>query len=273
MGAQRLAGRARLTACSPSRSCSALAIGLAVGTLGGGGSVLAVPVLVYVLGEDLPDATTRRCSWSAPARWPAPRATRSPGASAGATPSRSPSRRCPGSRSARSSAMPSPDAVLLVAFGARDARRRALDLAPGGARRARTGPRRRRLPAAAASARRARGDRGRLRHRLPRRRRRLPDRPDARRRPRLHDAHRGRHLAGDHHRHLRAQPRRPPRRGPRRRGPRRRRGDGARVHGGRGRRRRHGRASPAARARPRVRRARRGRRRLARGVGARARRA
>jgi uncharacterized membrane protein YfcA len=35
-----------------------VAIGLAVGTLGGGGSVLAVPVLVYVLGEDLPDATT-----------------------------------------------------------------------------------------------------------------------------------------------------------------------------------------------------------------------
>jgi uncharacterized protein len=35
-----------------------VAIGLAVGTLGGGGSVLAVPVLVFVLGEDLPDATT-----------------------------------------------------------------------------------------------------------------------------------------------------------------------------------------------------------------------
>ena len=35
-----------------------LAIGLAVGMLGGGGSVLAVPVLVYVLGESLPDATT-----------------------------------------------------------------------------------------------------------------------------------------------------------------------------------------------------------------------
>ena len=34
------------------------AIGLAVGSLGGGGSVLAVPVLVFVLGEDLPDATT-----------------------------------------------------------------------------------------------------------------------------------------------------------------------------------------------------------------------
>lgn len=35
-----------------------LAIGLAVGALGGGGSVLAVPVLVYVLGQSVPEATT-----------------------------------------------------------------------------------------------------------------------------------------------------------------------------------------------------------------------
>lgn len=35
-----------------------LAIGLAVGTLGGGGSVLAVPILVYILGEDIETATT-----------------------------------------------------------------------------------------------------------------------------------------------------------------------------------------------------------------------
>ena len=35
-----------------------LAIGLAVGMLGGGGSVLAVPVLVYVLGQDVQAATT-----------------------------------------------------------------------------------------------------------------------------------------------------------------------------------------------------------------------
>lgn len=34
------------------------AIGLAVGMLGGGGSVLAVPVLVYVLGQDVAEATT-----------------------------------------------------------------------------------------------------------------------------------------------------------------------------------------------------------------------
>jgi uncharacterized membrane protein YfcA len=33
-------------------------IGLAVGMLGGGGSVLAVPVLVYVLGESVTEATT-----------------------------------------------------------------------------------------------------------------------------------------------------------------------------------------------------------------------
>ena len=35
-----------------------LAIGVAVGTLGGGGSVLAVPVLVYVLGQSVSEATT-----------------------------------------------------------------------------------------------------------------------------------------------------------------------------------------------------------------------
>jgi hypothetical protein len=35
-----------------------LAIGLALGMLGGGGSVLAVPVLVYVLGQDVETATT-----------------------------------------------------------------------------------------------------------------------------------------------------------------------------------------------------------------------
>src|SRR4051812_28372742 len=35
-----------------------IAIGLAVGTAGGGGAVLAVPVLVYVLGEDVQSATT-----------------------------------------------------------------------------------------------------------------------------------------------------------------------------------------------------------------------
>jgi uncharacterized membrane protein YfcA len=35
-----------------------LAIGVALGMLGGGGSVLAVPVLVYVLGENVQEATT-----------------------------------------------------------------------------------------------------------------------------------------------------------------------------------------------------------------------
>lgn len=36
----------------------ALAIGLALGLVGGGGSILAVPVLVYVLGEPVKQATT-----------------------------------------------------------------------------------------------------------------------------------------------------------------------------------------------------------------------
>ena len=35
-----------------------VAIGLAVGMLGGGGSVLAVPALVHLLGESVPEATT-----------------------------------------------------------------------------------------------------------------------------------------------------------------------------------------------------------------------
>lgn len=35
-----------------------LTIGIAVGMLGGGGSVLAVPVLIYVLGQSVSDATT-----------------------------------------------------------------------------------------------------------------------------------------------------------------------------------------------------------------------
>ena len=35
-----------------------LAIGLSIGLLGGGGSVLAVPVLVYLLGQDVHEATT-----------------------------------------------------------------------------------------------------------------------------------------------------------------------------------------------------------------------
>ncbi|MEZ5161801.1 MAG: sulfite exporter TauE/SafE family protein [Marmoricola sp.] len=35
-----------------------LAIGLALGALGGGGSILAVPALVYVLGQDPATATT-----------------------------------------------------------------------------------------------------------------------------------------------------------------------------------------------------------------------
>jgi uncharacterized membrane protein YfcA len=56
VGAQRLAGGARLSVLLA--AVAGVAIGLAVGTFGGGGSVLAVPVLVYLLGEPVPDATT-----------------------------------------------------------------------------------------------------------------------------------------------------------------------------------------------------------------------
>jgi uncharacterized membrane protein YfcA len=37
----------------PAAIAFGLAIGVAVGMLGGGGSVLAVPILVYVLGQDV----------------------------------------------------------------------------------------------------------------------------------------------------------------------------------------------------------------------------
>jgi hypothetical protein len=43
-----------------------LAIGVSLGLVGGGGSILAVPVLVYVLGEPVKEATT--ASPSAPLR-------------------------------------------------------------------------------------------------------------------------------------------------------------------------------------------------------------
>jgi uncharacterized membrane protein YfcA len=35
-----------------------LAVGLSLGLVGGGGSILAVPILVYILGEEVKDATT-----------------------------------------------------------------------------------------------------------------------------------------------------------------------------------------------------------------------
>ena len=47
-------GVGRVVAAIPLGLC----IGLAVGMLGGGGSVLAVPVLVYVLGQSVSEATT-----------------------------------------------------------------------------------------------------------------------------------------------------------------------------------------------------------------------
>ena len=43
---------------APAAIVLGVAIGVAVGMLGGGGSVLAVPILVYVLGQDVHEATT-----------------------------------------------------------------------------------------------------------------------------------------------------------------------------------------------------------------------
>ena len=39
-------------------AAAGLLIGLALGALGGGGSILAVPVLVYLLGQSPAEATT-----------------------------------------------------------------------------------------------------------------------------------------------------------------------------------------------------------------------
>ena len=41
-----------------------IAIGLSLGALGSGGSILAVPVLVYLLGQSPLEATTGSLRWS-----------------------------------------------------------------------------------------------------------------------------------------------------------------------------------------------------------------
>ena len=127
-----------------------LAIGLAVGTLGGGGSVLAVPVLVYVLDQTVPEATTARW-WSsrAGALAGAASATRAPGASAGATPARSPPPRCPGIALGTLAGEAVSGRCPARRLRARHARRRARDLAQGRRPRARARRRweRRRTPA------------------------------------------------------------------------------------------------------------------------------
>lgn len=75
-----------------------LAIGIAVGMLGGGGSVLAVPVLVYVLGQSVSEATTASLVIvTAGARSPAAWATHERDGSAGAAPAHPPSPPSPGS--------------------------------------------------------------------------------------------------------------------------------------------------------------------------------
>jgi uncharacterized membrane protein YfcA len=60
-----------------------LGIGLSLGMLGGGGSVLAVPVLVYILGQIVHQALVPRWSWLRPARSSAVSATHATDASAG----------------------------------------------------------------------------------------------------------------------------------------------------------------------------------------------
>ena len=55
----------------------AIAIGLSLGLLGSGGSILTVPVLVYLIGQDEKIA-------SAALRWPADCSSCAPGSSSGA---------------------------------------------------------------------------------------------------------------------------------------------------------------------------------------------
>src|SRR5580765_7961990 len=62
MGGVRGAGRGRRHGIGHSMLITAallgLLIGLVIGGLGGGGGVLTVPALVYLLGQDVHDATT-----------------------------------------------------------------------------------------------------------------------------------------------------------------------------------------------------------------------
>ena len=204
-----------------------LAIGLAVGMLGGGGSVLAVPVLVYVLGQGVEEATTASLVIVAA------------GALAGGVGHALAGRVC-WRHAGTFTAAALPGIVVGTVAGQRGRRdppagrvrgrdARAPPRRRGGAP-AQEQPARRRLGAgrrvpAAAHAARPRGRRGgRVPHRAARRRRRVPDRADPRRRARVHDAHGGRHVAGDHHRDVGARPgRAPARRADRRRGRHRRR--------------------------------------------------
>ena len=72
-----------------------LAIGLSLGMLGGGGSVLAVPVLVYILGQNVHQATTASLVVVTAGAVTAASPTHATDASAGATQSRSSPRHPP----------------------------------------------------------------------------------------------------------------------------------------------------------------------------------
>ena len=74
-----------------------LAIGVSLGMLGGGGSVLAVPVLVYVLGQSVHQATTASLVVVTVGAIAGGLGHARGGTSAGATPAPSPPPHCPGS--------------------------------------------------------------------------------------------------------------------------------------------------------------------------------
>ena len=184
-----------------------LAIGLIVGAVGGGGAILALPVLVYVLGEGRRARLDRVADRDRAGRGGRRRRARPPrpGVLAPGAAVRSPRRRGVTGRCAAEPGGQRPRADPLVRPDHAGGRGR--DLAALG-RRARGD--RRGLPARARRRGRRRRARGRHAHRLLRRRRRLHDRAGARARARPRLPPRGRHVARDHHAHRHRRPHDPP---------------------------------------------------------------
>ena len=181
-----------------------LAIGIALGMLGGGGSVLAVPVLVYVLGQSVHQATT------------ASLVVVTAGALAGGLGHARESHVCwrhaggfvlaaiPGIVAGTALGNAVSGSTLIAAFAvimliaAAATWRKASQRTEDRVRQQPACPPLRQSRTLAAGLLIGAADR------LLRRRRRVPDRPDAHGLPRSVDAPRDRDLAGDHHRDIRA---------------------------------------------------------------------
>ena len=185
-----------------------LAIGVSLGMLGGGGSVLAMPVLVYILGQNVHQATTAslvvvtagavigglshardgRVCWRHAIAFIA---AALPGVIAGTALGQALSGR----------ALLAAFAVIMLAAAAATWRKATRDTTSPSAELSTT-----RLPRPATRPRPNSRIVGRRDDRLLRSRWRLPDRTHLGRRARPLDAHGCRHLAGHHHRHPRSWP-------------------------------------------------------------------